>query len=324
MANPARRRARFTTYAQWLFWITLFVILFGAVVRITGSGAGCGQHWPSCHGELVHLPKSVDTLIELTHRLTSGIDGLMTFVLVIAAFVCFPRGHLVRRASLLTLLFMISEALLGARLVLANLVGLDASLSRAQTMAAHLVNTSMLSASMVATWWFARYGRDPSAPRPARHAVAVRWIPAVWVAALVLLLVNTTGAITALGDTVFPMANDGTALGERLRADLADTAPFLRRVRSLHPILALGAAVYLVILAWKAFHTPGMPRRCAAAALRVGQLVVLQSVLGVVNIMLSAPGWMQVLHLAVATLLWVATALWWLELRWGASAEVAE
>ena len=86
-------RARFARFARTLLGYTLGVILFGAGVRITDSGAGCGQHWPTCNGEVLHLPKSLHTLIELTHRLTSGLSLLAVLGLLIGAFRLYPRGH---------------------------------------------------------------------------------------------------------------------------------------------------------------------------------------------------------------------------------------
>src|SRR5688572_21080622 len=90
---------RLSGWALGVLCATLGVVLFGAIVRITGSGAGCGQHWPTCHGEIVHLPRSVETLIELSHRTSSGLAMLAVFGLTVAAFRCFEAGHRVRRAA---------------------------------------------------------------------------------------------------------------------------------------------------------------------------------------------------------------------------------
>ena len=228
------RRFAPTSLSRWALGVlcaTLAVVLFGAVVRITGSGAGCGQHWPTCHGEIVHLPRSVDTAIELTHRTTSGLSLLAVFALSVAAFRCFEPGHRVRRAAFWASGMMIVEALLGAGLVLFELVGADRSAARAVMMPLHLISTSVLTGALaLVAWW--SHPRDPRAPAGDR---------AIWklsgVGLGLVLLVSATGALTALGDTVYPV--QPAALGERWASDQAAGAHFLERLRVLHPIVAV-------------------------------------------------------------------------------------
>lgn len=68
---------RFARYAWFTTGFTVLVILWGAVVRATGSGAGCGNHWPSCNGQIIPWPAQIETLIEFIHRITSGLSGLL-------------------------------------------------------------------------------------------------------------------------------------------------------------------------------------------------------------------------------------------------------
>jgi heme a synthase len=285
--------SRFRRFAWAVLVYTVFVILFGAVVRITGSGAGCGQHWPTCHGEVAHLPRSIETAIELTHRVTSGLSLLLAIGLFVAAVRSFATGHPARRAALATLVFMVLEALIGAALVLLALVGRNDSLARAGVMAAHLVNTSLLTGAMTITAWSA--GKRP---QPAWRGIR----PQAWLFAGMLagmLLVSTSGAVTALGDTLYPVA---TASGITPARSLGQS--FLQSFRALHPILAIGILAYLSY-AIAALKTPAT-RRYARAAMG---LLLLQMGAGVVNILLSAPAWMQVAHLCLATVLWIALVL---------------
>jgi heme A synthase len=94
------------------------VILWGAFVRATGSGAGCGSHWPLCNGELVPRAPQVETVIEFIHRATSGLAFLLVLGLFVLAWRVYPKGDLVRRAAALSFLFIVTEALVGAGLVL--------------------------------------------------------------------------------------------------------------------------------------------------------------------------------------------------------------
>jgi heme A synthase len=287
----------FQRFAWGSLIYTVLVILFGAVVRITGSGAGCGQHWPTCQGEVAHLPRSIETAIELTHRLTSGLSLLLSIGLVALAVRRFERGHTARSAAVATLVFMLLEALIGAALVLLALVGRNDSLARAGVMAAHLVNTSLLTGAMAITAWSAG---KPAAPRWRAERAKTLLFAGVVTA---MLLVSTSGAVTALGDTLYPVASaPGSALELGSARSLGHE--FLLRFRTLHPILAIAALAYLsyAIGALKTGASRGHAR------LAIGLLVV-QMGAGVLNIVLSAPAWMQVTHLGLATALWITLVL---------------
>jgi heme A synthase len=301
MADAEARRRRFVPFAWATLAYTLFVILFGAWVRITGSGAGCGQHWPTCHGEIIHRPASVETVIELTHRLTSSLDGVLVIALVVLAVRAFARGHAVRRASVLALVFVILEGLVGALLVREELVADDDSVARAVVMAIHLVNTALLTAAMAAAAWLAR--AESALER--RRLGASEWL--VLAAMAGMLLTSMSGAVTALGDTLYPV-EAGSDLGQRLATDQGLTAHFLQRMRILHPLMAVALALGLFYVASAvAERHPGAAVRrwvrwtIALTAAQVGA--------GAVNILLSAPGWMQIVHLGLANLLWIALVL---------------
>jgi len=134
----------FRRFAWFVVVYNLAVVLWGAFVRATGSGAGCGSHWPLCNGEVLPRAPSIETVIEFTHRLMSAVDGLLVLALVIWAFRAFGRRHPVRRWSLVGLVFLISEALVGAGLVRFELVADNDSMVRALVMSAHLINTFLL------------------------------------------------------------------------------------------------------------------------------------------------------------------------------------
>jgi len=305
MADPTRR---FRPYAWFVLAYTVTVILFGAWVRVTGSGAGCGQHWPTCHGEVVHRPATLETTIELTHRVTSDADGLLVIALLIGAWRVFPRRHLGRRASLASLVFVILEGLLGALLVKLELVANDASALRTLVMSLHLVNTSLLTGSMALTAYAATPAVSGSPPSPSQRELQATRV-GLWLATglVATLLVMMAGAVTALGDTVFPVL-EGVDKLATLQRDHAVDAHFLQRMRIIHPIAAVVASLYLVMIS---LHVAD--RRPSAATRSLAwwtvALVLTQVVGGVVNIVLSAPGWMQLVHLGLATVSWVVLVL---------------
>lgn len=278
---------------------TVFVILFGAIVRITGSGAGCGQHWPSCQGEIAHVPQSLETLIELTHRITSGLLGFGILGLLIAAFRVFERGHPTRIWLVLANIFLVIEALLGRALVRDNLVAGNTSVSRAVMMPLHLVNTSLLLATLTVAVFFCF-------PRPnAPSQRSVRGLRLVLVVLAGVLGVSASGALTALGDTLYPVQS-AQALSQ-IAAESATSPHFLEQLRAFHPVLAV-ALVLASLRLLPAAVTQASPAAHQLGRVSVG-LLVGQALIGAVNILLSAPGWMQVVHLGIACLLWMALVL---------------
>lgn len=283
---------------------TVLVIVFGAWVRITGSGAGCGQHWPSCNGEVLHRPESVETLIELSHRLTSGVLGLLTLGAAVVSWAKTSKGAPLRRFAVLSVVFIITEALVGAFLVKAELVADNASASRALMMSLHLVNTCLLTGSMALAAWTASHERP-------RLSASVRSIGLIGAGCLLLVLtVAMSGAVTALGDTLFPLNADGS-IAEHLLADQSPTANFLQRMRVIHPVLAVASAlgvIYAVLAISDRAPEPNRAavRRHARVALA---LTAAQVIAGGINIVLSAPGYLQLIHLGLFTVLWIELVL---------------
>ena len=291
------RHRRFAQYAWGVLAYTLVVVVWGAFVRASGSGAGCGRHWPLCNGEVIPPAPAVETLIELSHRVTSALIGLLIVALVWAAFRLYPQGHRVRWGAVLSLVFVVTEGLVGAALVLFRLVADDASLARTLSIALHLNNTFVLVACLALTAWWASGQKAPAGGA----APGVRAV----LAALVLgtLVVSTAGAITALGDTLFRPETTGAALD----AAFTGASHHLEKLRVYHPLLAVALGVALLA------GVPFVQRRSAGAASRLGALVVglylLQVALGVWNIFLRAPIPLQLVHLFVADALWVALVL---------------
>lgn len=292
----------FTNYA-WLFLVYMLgVILFGAWVRITGSGAGCGTHWPTCHGEIIPPDPSVETIIEFTHRLTSGLLGILTIGLVGWAWKRFKK-HPVFYASIVTAIFIVFESLIGAGIVLAELVEDNDSVARAIIIAIHLVNTLMLTgATALMAWWSS--GR----PLPRWHLkTSLTWLLILGLFGLVAT--SMSGAITALGDTLFPVdPTIGEGLFGRIRDDLSPANHFLVRLRIFHPLIAVVVAAYLMAISWLIQVREVPPRIDRWSSITLA-LVITQTLAGVVNIMLSAPGWMQLLHLLLAQLVWISVLL---------------
>lgn len=293
-------KSNFTRFAWLVLVFLILVILWGAFVRATGSGAGCGSHWPLCNGVVIPRDAQVETLIELTHRVTSAFSGVLVLLMLWWAFRLHPKGHIVRKAAVWSTVFIITEGLVGAGLVLFEWVAYDESVERAISMAVHLVNTFLLLAAVSLTAWWS--GGSGDYRLRLRDQGRTSWL--VCGGLLLLVILGVSGAITALGDTLFP---SGT-LREGIEQDFLPTAHFLVQLRVYHPIIAVLASAYLFVVApIIANARPGMGALVFSRAVRM--IVVIQLVAGVVNILLNVPVWMQIVHLLLADLMWIAVVL---------------
>ena len=290
--------SRFATFAWAVLGLNILVVLWGAVVRATGSGAGCGAHWPQCNGEIVPLAPSVATLVEFSHRLSSGVALLAVFGMLVWAFRAFPRRHAVRRIAIAAMVFMIFEALIGAALVLLRLVAHNQSLERGFSGGLHLVNTFLLLGALTLTAWWASGGTQPQL----RGQGALPLLFGLGFASALFL--GASGAITALGDTLFPVQS----LAEGLQQDFAGAAHLFVQLRIFHPIIAIGVGLYSVLLGWYAARQrPSVGTRRAAIALTT--LFGLQLAIGMLNVILLAPVAVQLIHLLLADAVWIALVL---------------
>jgi heme A synthase len=291
-------KRRFESWALALLVATVFVILWGAFVRVTGSGAGCADHWPLCNGELVPRSPKLETLIELTHRLTSGLAGLLAVALFWAGRRLYEPGAPARRAAAVGLCLMIFEGAIGALLVKQGLVAKNASEARAFVVGLHLCNTFLLLGAQTLTLHFARGGA----------ALAVRGragLAGLLCALLALvLLLGASGAVTALGDTLFP----ASSLREGMAQDLSPGAHFLVRLRIWHPLFAVVGGALIVYGAQHVRSALGSPQ-VARWALALTVLYALQLAMGALNLLLLAPAPIQLGHLLLADLVWIALVL---------------
>jgi heme A synthase len=272
----------FTRYAWGVLAYNVLVVLWGAFVRATGSGAGCGAPWPMCNGVVVPRAPALATIIEFTHRATSGIALLAVVGLVVWAFRAMPKGHQARVGAVLSLVFILTEAALGAGLVLLEYVAGNQSIARGWWMSLHLINTFTLLAVLALTAWWAsgRTGRLVNLPMLAA-----------------MMVLGVSGAIAALGDTLFPATSWSAALAQ----DLSPSAHLFVRLRVLHPAIAVAVAIWLLVAARKRISEP--------LGLALVILTFAQMMIGMLNLAMLAPVPMQIVHLAAADGLWIVAVL---------------
>ncbi len=269
------------------------------MVQATGSGDGCGAHWPTCNGEVLPAFRGLETYIEFFHRITSGLSFLLVVGLLAWSRRAFPVGHPARLGAGLSLFFMVTESLVGAALVLFRLVGEDASLARAVVAPVHLINTLFLVGSLALTAWWSVY---PEARPVWRGQGPMGW--ALGLGFLGILAVAASGALTSLGDALFPVRNTAEAVDRAL----SPGEHFLVQLRIYHPFIAVFVGAYAVLAAnLVAALRPGRQVRWFARA--VGVLFVLQLGMGYLNVHQAAPLYTQLPHLLLSDLVWLSWVL---------------
>jgi heme a synthase len=286
----------------------LLVILWGAFVRASKSGDGCGSHWPFCNGQVLPTISTSETtvafghrIIEYSHRFSSFLALVSVILLCIWVYRRYTKGNQTRVFAAWSVAFILIEAALGAGLVLFKLVAGDTSLTRAVYLSAHLTNTLLLIGSLTLTAWLASH--------PVVRLQAKSLPKAVIMSLLLTMLVCVSGAVAALGDTLFP----AISVASGLKQDLSNAAPILLRLRLFHPLVAGVSGLTILIVALT------IPRRVTDQPVRekaalVVLMILVQFALGVVNVTLLAPVWMQLVHPLASQILWICLLLFAAEL----------
>ncbi len=294
MAESHRSLYRFS----WgIVFYTVVVIAWGAWVRISGSGDGCGDHWPLCHGEAIPTAAPVKTWIEVSHRYSTALYGLLVLTQILLVWRVTPRIPSALRWSLATLFFTVTEALIGRQLVALKLVNQSTDTLRLFIMPLHLVNTSLLLLSTVMAAESIMHGarRIRSLPRPVKRAGLF--------AILALAALLTTGAIAALGSHLSP----SESLSSGLAKDLSINSHLAVRLRFIHPLLALllGVALFQLSVTLRE-HSAHPELRTWVKRFQV--TLVTTVAIGVTTLLALAPAWLKLTHLTLANALVIVTA----------------
>jgi heme A synthase len=296
--SPWRSKPFFSKFAWSVLGYNLIVILWGVFLRASRSGDGCGRFWLTCHGEVIPSAPELKTIIEFTHRVTSGIAFVLVLLLVIWAFRKFQARHPVRRAAVLAFIFVLSEALVGAGLVLTGNTAEAVTSARPFWAAGHLLNTFILLAALTLTAWYSENVYH-------RPAVDRRSVGLLAAAAAGLLLVGVSGSVAALSNMLFPSAS----LAEGLAKDLSPASDALLRLRFLHPLLSIFTGVYIIFLAgWlkkRSSGFAGSPKYLSW----LSALLMIQLAFGAATLLMLGPIVMQVGHLLLADAIWIVFVL---------------
>jgi heme a synthase len=295
---------RLRKWAWFLLVYTILVILWGAWVRISHSGDGCGDTWPLCNGQLVPEAARGKTWVEYGHRFTSGLYGIVVIFLFIWIQKLKTKFELtsVHRWMRWTTVFMISEALLGAKLVLFGLVNLDQSGWRVVVMSLHQLNSFLLVAFTVrflaATFehqyrseWSLRVNKNIQ-PRFLSSPIFL----------MGFLLIAITGAWASLSTTLFP----STSLLDGFAKDFDSASHIVLKLRGFHPVFGILIGGGLSLALYRI--SSGLNVFLGRVALLCSALIATGIVVGMLTLFMLSPVPLKLVHLLLAHLLW-ATAV---------------
>jgi|GEM_PF-6020 len=286
--------SKFSKYSFWVLGLNLLIIAWGVLVRASKSGDGCGNHWPLCNGPKDPLMGSVATFIEGAHRLSTSFDGLLVIGLTYWAFRSFSKGTQVRKAASAAMFFTIVEGFIGAALVTYKLVTTNESVQRAGVMSFHVISTFFLVSSITLCAFLGSKNREITVKKQG----AVGWM--VTLSFVTVAIMGVTGAISALGHTLDPVANV-------LKAAANPHTFWMVRVQPIHPYIALAVGMFLLLVVTLISNLRPCLEVRRSGAILLGAYGT-ELIVGYINIYFQAPIWVQMVHLATADALVVALA----------------
>lgn len=294
----------FARYAWFVLAYNLVVILWGVFLRASKSGDGCGQHWLTCHGEVIPSAPELKTVIEFSHRITSSLAGIFVLILLVWAIIKWYFDKSEKKTYLLkavigSFVFIVIEGLLGAGLVLTGNTAETLTPTRPFWTAGHLINTLILLAFLTLTAWFASGGKTFN------FRAQPKILLLLGAGAVGIFLIGITGSIAALSNMLFPSAS----LAEGLAKDFSAASHILLRLRISHPILSILVGAFLAFSAyWLKIKFAGnfWINRFAGWLIF---LVAAQLAFGSLTLITGAPILMQLGHLLLADAVWIVFVL---------------
>ncbi len=303
MAERSKMSA-FAKYAWFALGYNVLVIVWGVFLRASRSGDGCGQFWLTCNGELIPSAPQFKTVIEFSHRMTTAIDGFVMLILLGWAIKIFFGSRSIQSRQVLyaaigSFIFVITEAAVGAGLVLTGNVAEAVTDTRPLWAMGHLINTFILLTFLTLTAWFA------TKERKVELKVEFKTAALIILGVVGLLAVGMSGSLAALSTMLFP----SQSLAEGVAKDFSETSNIILRLRLSHPILSILTGVYLIFLAgWLKAKRPG-DGNVAWWSNAVSIIVICQVIFGGATLLTLGPIVMQLGHLLLADLVWIAFVL---------------
>ena len=294
----------FAKYAWFALAYNVLVIVWGVFLRASKSGDGCGQYWLTCNGELIPSAPQFKTVIEFSHRMTTAVDGIVMLVLLGWAIWLWRSDRTLQNrqvfyAAIGSMVFVITEAAVGAGLVLTGNTAEAVTDTRPLWAIGHLANTFILLTFLTLTAWFATRERRLG-PMPSTKTILL-----IALAVLGLLLVGASGSLAALSNMLFP----SQSISEGIAKDFSESSDLILRLRLSHPVLSILTSVYIIFIAgWLKALVPD-DADTAWWSKVVSILVMVQVAFGGATLLSLGPIVMQLGHLLLADLVWISFVL---------------
>lgn len=303
-ATETQKLSRFAKYAWFVLAWNLVVIIWGVFLRASKSGDGCGQHWLTCHGEVIPSAPELKTIIEFSHRITSALAGLLIMIMLIWAYSRWRQNRdevesRILRTAAGSFIFVVIEGLIGRGLVLTGNTAETLTPERPFWMAGHLINTLILVAFLTLA------ARHASGGGKLNFRVEGKYVAVIVIGIAAIFIVGISGSIAALSHMIFP---SGTFV-ESVAKDFSPTSNILLRLRLLHPITAILTSVFLIFLTGWLTKESGKKRPVARWSNVLSILVLAQIAFGSATLLTLAPIVMQLGHLLLADLIWISYVL---------------
>ena len=215
-------------FAWFVFSLTILVIVSGDIVQITGSGAGCGENWPKCNGELLPGTTNVNTTIEFVHRFLTTIVGFCIISLALFARILLGKNHFCTKTTYIAIFFLVTEILIGAMLVRFGWVEFDISWGRVIVDSLHVLNTFFLVAAIVFSTQSKSISYIPDSIKNARRLIFI---------VIIFLVIAVTGALNSLADLFY--------LETFLPSQKNNIYDFLITIRAMHPFIAITGGILI-------------------------------------------------------------------------------
>jgi heme A synthase len=287
------KNQRFAVYTWGVLFYTIGVVLLTAYVQ-----AVCHSNGLLCHLTAPISPVANLSLLEWAYHISAAGALLLTGALLVWSRRVYERGAAVRRVAWLAMGFAILDVLTGARAMQVAQMDTYVSTTHMLWMLLDLSTTLLLVANLaLCAWWAA--GNAIMQTRP--DGLISIAMGSVFV---LLLLVSASGSIATPDSARFATVT----VAASLQADVHTMFQVLNRMGDLHPVLAMLMSIYVAGVAWLMYHhTQTSTTRRLAVLVTV--FIILEIVVGVLNLTLLTPIALQLLHLLLHTLLWITLTL---------------
>jgi heme A synthase len=296
----SRPSVGFRRLAVWTAVITYLLIIWGGIVRVTGSGNGCGtsDQWPLCHGSL--LPAwQLNTLIEFTHRWLASICTILVIVLTVATWLWHRHQRKILVGTTVAAALFVVQIALGAITVETNLPGgvVMLHLANALLLFAVLIYVAVVATTVGTARQAPGFGAAANAALKVPVVIAVVATYVVALSGAFLVATNSTG-----GCSSWPLCGSGFSIPTTQSA----TINVAHRVIAGVVVVMLGGLMAMIRRRRRG------DRVVSIAVMAVNVLLVLQVAAGALDAIFNLPAGLSALHIALASLLWgavVAVAL---------------